>query len=75
MLRHCPPKPNQPEAICRDRKASLVTSASVAVTPGLDFDKSRGNQTLRLSYARSTPDIEEGLRRLEAYMREAGHIS
>ena len=52
----------------------ILEKAGVAVTPGLDFDKSRGHQTLRFSYARSTPDIEEGLRRLDAYMREAGHI-
>ena len=62
---------NDSAALARD----ILEKAGVAVTPGLDFDKSRGNQTLRFSYARSTPDIEEGLRRLESYMREAGHIA
>lgn len=57
-------------ALARD----ILDNAGVAVTPGLDFDKSRGHQTLRFSYARSTADIQEGLRRLEVYMREAGHI-
>jgi aspartate/methionine/tyrosine aminotransferase len=40
----------------------------VAVTPGLDFDPVRGHQTLRFSYARNTQDINEGLRRLRAFM-------
>ncbi|MGR3493158.1 MAG: pyridoxal phosphate-dependent aminotransferase [Shimia sp.] len=45
----------------------VLENAGVAVTPGLDFDAARGAGTLRLSYARSTADIEEGLRRLTAY--------
>lgn len=52
----------------------ILDKAGVSVTPGLDFDKVRGSQTLRFSYARSTSDIDEGLSRLEAYMRAAGHI-
>ncbi len=54
--------------------SDILDKAGVAVTPGLDFDKSRGRSTLRFSYARSTADIQEGLRRLEKYMREARHI-
>ncbi|HFQ15511.1 MAG TPA: aminotransferase class I/II-fold pyridoxal phosphate-dependent enzyme [Rhodobacteraceae bacterium] len=46
----------------------LLQGAGVAVTPGLDFDPARGHRTLRFSYARSTEDIAEGLRRLTAYM-------
>jgi aspartate/methionine/tyrosine aminotransferase len=38
------------------------------VTPGLDFDPVRGAGFLRFSYARSTDDIEEGLKRLESFM-------
>jgi aspartate/methionine/tyrosine aminotransferase len=38
------------------------------VTPGPDFDPVRGATSLRFSYARSTADIEEGLRRLTAFM-------
>ncbi|MDJ1014889.1 MAG: aminotransferase class I/II-fold pyridoxal phosphate-dependent enzyme [Paracoccaceae bacterium] len=57
-------------ALARD----ILDKADVAVTPGLDFDKARGHQTLRFSYARSTADIEEGLNRLAAYMRREGHI-
>jgi len=52
----------------RDFAAELLDSAGVAVTPGPDFDAARGNSTLRFSYARSTRDIREGLRRLGAFM-------
>lgn len=48
--------------------AEILAEAGVAVTPGLDFDPARGGQTLRFSYARATSDIEEGIRRLKAYM-------
>ena len=49
--------------------ADILARAGVAVTPGLDFDPQRGHGTLRFSYARSTPDIIEGLARLKTYMR------
>ena len=45
----------------------ILREAGVAVTPGLDFDPRRGAGTLRFSYAGSTEDIAEGLRRLEAW--------
>jgi aspartate/methionine/tyrosine aminotransferase len=48
--------------------AEILDKAGVAVTPGLDFDPVRGHQTVRFSYARSTEDIAEGLRRLAAFM-------
>ncbi|WP_164658569.1 pyridoxal phosphate-dependent aminotransferase [Tropicibacter sp. Alg240-R139] len=48
--------------------AEILEKAGVAVTPGLDFDPVRGGGTLRFSYARSTEDIEEGLRRLAEFM-------
>ncbi|MEY8882753.1 pyridoxal phosphate-dependent aminotransferase [Donghicola sp. XS_ASV15] len=48
--------------------AEILEKAGVAVTPGLDFDPDRGAGTLRFSYARSTEDIEEGLRRLTEFM-------
>ena len=48
--------------------AEILEQAGVAVTPGLDFDAARGSQTLRLSYARSTQDIREGLERLKTFM-------
>ncbi|WP_428925863.1 pyridoxal phosphate-dependent aminotransferase [Marinibacterium sp. SX1] len=46
----------------------ILTEAGVAVTPGLDFDPVRGAGTLRFSYAGSTEDMVEGLRRLKDFM-------
>jgi len=48
--------------------AEILERAGVAVTPGLDFDPSRGAGTLRFSSARATADIEEGLARLKDFM-------
>ncbi|WP_147104377.1 pyridoxal phosphate-dependent aminotransferase [Tateyamaria sp. syn59] len=48
--------------------AEILDKAGVAVTPGLDFDPVRGHRTLRFSYARTTDDIAEGLRRLKEFM-------
>ncbi|WP_438990442.1 pyridoxal phosphate-dependent aminotransferase [Lentibacter sp.] len=47
--------------------SDILQKAGVALTPGIDFDPARGHTTLRLSYARSTEEIREGLRRLKAY--------
>jgi len=56
----------------RELAQDILLSAGVAVTPGLDFDAARGHQTLRLSYARSTSDMEEGLARLTQYFASKG---
>ena len=52
--------------------AEILEQAGVAVTPGLDFDPVRGGGTIRFSYARATADIEQGLRRLKAFMDARG---
>ena len=52
--------------------ARLLDEAGVAVTPGLDFDPGRGAGTLRLSYAGSTADVEEGMARLAAWAEAGG---
>ena len=52
--------------------AQILQEAGVAVTPGLDFDPVRGAGTLRLSYARATADIEEGIARLRRFMAAGG---
>jgi aspartate/methionine/tyrosine aminotransferase len=49
--------------------ADILDQASVAVTPGLDFDAARGQHWLRFSYARATPDIIEGLERITRFMQ------
>jgi aspartate/methionine/tyrosine aminotransferase len=50
--------------------AQVLESAGVAITPGLDFDPVEGHHWVRMSYARSTEDIREGLVRLVAFMAE-----
>ena len=65
-------------AITDDSRAfarAILDEAGVAVTPGLDFDPERGGGTLRFSYARATEEIQEGLIRLERFMRERGHLA
>lgn len=54
--------------------AEILREAGVAVTPGLDFDPGRGHSSLRFSYARATPDIIEGLARLQSFMARRGKI-
>jgi len=52
--------------------AQILDDAGVAVTPGLDFDPVEGHKWLRLSYARATADIIEGVARLQAFMEGMG---
>ncbi|WP_424973702.1 pyridoxal phosphate-dependent aminotransferase [Dinoroseobacter sp. S124A] len=47
--------------------AEILAEAGVALTPGLDFDPHRGHRTIRLSYARATGDIAEGMARLARF--------
>ena len=47
---------------------SILDEVHVAITPGIDFDSERGLKTIRLSYACSTSDLKEGLKRLEKFM-------
>ncbi|KEO52021.1 pyridoxal phosphate-dependent aminotransferase [Thioclava pacifica] len=48
--------------------AEILESVGVAVTPGMDFDPHRGQQTIRLSYAQSPDRVAEGVRRLREFM-------
>jgi aspartate/methionine/tyrosine aminotransferase len=42
----------------------LLADTGVATAPGVDFDPEQGRHFIRLSFAVSTPEIEEALRRL-----------
>ncbi len=42
--------------------------AGLAITPGLDFDRSEGHRFVRLSYAGSEADIIEGVARLKRWL-------
>lgn len=42
----------------------LVEDTGVATAPGIDFDPVEGNHFIRMSFAVSTPEIEEAIRRM-----------
>jgi aspartate/methionine/tyrosine aminotransferase len=44
--------------------ARLLDEASIAATPGFDFDAARGQNFFRFSYCAPLPDIEDALNRL-----------
>jgi aspartate/methionine/tyrosine aminotransferase len=48
----------------------LLRDTGVATAPGVDFDPVRGHHFMRFSFAVSTPEIEEALRRMEPWFRE-----
>lgn len=50
---------------CRE----LLAATGVAIAPGIDFDPVHGNRFVRLSFAGSTEDIAEALRRLGPWIR------
>jgi aspartate/methionine/tyrosine aminotransferase len=47
---------------------TLLADTGIAVAPGRDFDTTRGDRFIRLSFAGETPDITEALRRLREYL-------
>ncbi|HWE88845.1 MAG TPA: pyridoxal phosphate-dependent aminotransferase [Pseudonocardiaceae bacterium] len=46
----------------------LLAETGVAIAPGIDFDPVHGNRFVRLSFAGSTEDVREGLRRLADWL-------
>ena len=56
---------NDSREFCR----RMLREAGVATTPGVDFDRARGAGTLRISFAGSTAEMEEAVRRLRAWRR------
>jgi aspartate/methionine/tyrosine aminotransferase len=53
----------------RDFCKRMLAEAGVATTPGVDFDRARGTGTLRISFAGSTAEMEEAVRRLRQWRR------
>ncbi len=49
---------------------SILEETGVAVTPGLDFDPINGGRFVRFSYARSSADMLEAVRRLKAWRQD-----
>jgi aspartate/methionine/tyrosine aminotransferase len=52
------------EKFCRE----LLETAGVAITPGLDFGTQAPQRHVRFSYATTRPRLEEGVRRLAAFL-------
>jgi len=47
----------------------LLDAVGVAATPGIDFDRHNGNRFVRFSYAGTRRTIDEGLNRLETFLK------
>ena len=47
----------------------LLHEAGVAATPGLDFDRARGQHTVRLSFAGSESAVREGVTRIGRWLK------
>lgn len=47
----------------------MLEETDVAITPGIDFDPVRGHDFVRFSVAGATPDIEEAVDRLRAWIK------
>jgi aspartate/methionine/tyrosine aminotransferase len=56
---------NDSSEFCR----RMLREIGVAMTPGIDFDRARGHQTLRLCFAGDSATIAEAARRLKAWRR------
>jgi aspartate/methionine/tyrosine aminotransferase len=56
---------NDSEAFC----LRLLAEAGVAITPGIDFDRERGQRWVRLSFAGATETIAEAAERIGAFLR------
>jgi aspartate/methionine/tyrosine aminotransferase len=56
---------NDSHELCR----RMLAEAGVAATPGVDLDTERGHRFLRFSFAGSTADMEQAVRRLAAWRR------
>ena len=48
----------------------MLDIGGVAITPGIDFDPVNGKSMIRISYARSTPEILTGIERIKKFMYE-----
>ena len=55
-------------AFCRE----LLEDTGVATAPGIDFDPVEGRRFIRFSFAVSTPEVEDALRRLAPWFAARG---
>lgn len=56
---------NDPMAFCK----RMLDEAGVAATPGPDFDREQGAKAMRLSFAGTSGEVAEGVRRIGAWLQ------
>jgi aspartate/methionine/tyrosine aminotransferase len=49
----------------------LLRATGVATAPGIDFDPVEGRHFIRMSFAVTTPEVEEALRRMASWLAGA----
>ena len=57
-----------------DFTIKMLNIGGVAITPGIDFDPIEGKSKIRISYARSTPEILKGIKRIKIFMDEKKYL-
>lgn len=57
-----------------DFAKKMLDVGGVALTPGVDFDPINGKYKVRISYARSTPEILKGIERIKIFMNEKKYL-
>ena len=57
-----------------DFTIKMLNIGGVAITPGIDFDPIKGKSKIRISYARSTPEILNGIKRMKIFMDEKKYL-
>lgn len=62
---------NDSFAFCRQ----LLEDTGVATAPGIDFDPVEGNRFIRLSFAVSTPEIEDAIERMVTWFAAQRQVS
>ena len=57
-----------------DFTIKMLNIGGVAITPGIDFDPIKGKSKIRISYARSTPEILKGIERMKKFMDKKKYL-
>ena len=57
-----------------DFTIKMLKIGGVAITPGIDFDPIKGKSKIRISYARSTPEILKGIERMKIFMDKKKYL-
>ena len=57
-----------------DFTIKMLNIGGGAITPGIDFDPIKGKSKIRISYARSTPEILKGIKRIKIFMDEKKYL-